>query len=62
MNPPFHTHNFVTALERTFPTNVARALMRAARAMLMDKVGRARRDGLGKKDVENVRFPLILWV
>jgi hypothetical protein len=54
-NPPFHTHIFFTALEKCFPTPVARALMKATRAMLIDRVGKARRECLGNKDLENVR-------
>jgi hypothetical protein len=54
-NPPFHTHAFVTALEKTFPTPTARSLMRATRALLVDRIGRVRREGLTVKDLDNVR-------
>lgn len=54
-NPPFHTHKFFTELERTFPTPIARSLMRATKALLVDRVGRVRREGLTIKDLENVR-------
>jgi hypothetical protein len=54
MHPPFHTHNFVIALEKSFPATIARTLMRATRAMLIHKVGYTRRESLDKKDMENV--------
>lgn len=54
-NPPFHTHAFFTALEKTFPTPTARSLMRATRALLVDRVGKVRREGLTTKDLDNVR-------
>jgi len=53
--PPFHTHAFFVALEKSFPTPTARSLMRATRALLVDRVGRVRREGLTVKDMENVR-------
>lgn len=53
-NPPFHTHTFFLVLERTFPTPVAHALMRATRGLLVDRIGRVRREGLGLKDLDNV--------
>jgi hypothetical protein len=56
-NPPFHTHAFFLVLERTFPTPVARALMRATRGLLVDRIGRVRREGLGLKDLDNVGTP-----
>ncbi|KAJ7368231.1 hypothetical protein DFH08DRAFT_669889, partial [Mycena albidolilacea] len=55
-NPPFHTHAFVTALEKTFPTPTARSLMRATRALLVDRVGRVRREGLTVKDLDNQAY------
>ena len=64
-NPPFDTHKFVSVLERTFPTSVARGLMRACRALLVDRVGRVKRDALTGKDLETVRShppPYILAV
>ncbi|KAI6164794.1 hypothetical protein EDD17DRAFT_1871923 [Pisolithus thermaeus] len=54
--PPFHTHAFFVALERTFPTPVARSLMRATRALLTDRLGRVRREGLTKKDLDNQAY------
>lgn len=53
--PPFHTHAFVSALEKSFPTPTARSLMRATRALLVDRIGRVRREGLTVKDLDNVR-------
>ncbi|KAJ7937119.1 hypothetical protein B0H13DRAFT_1588913 [Mycena leptocephala] len=55
-NPPFHTHAFVTALEKTFPTPTARSLMRATRALLVDRIGRVRREGLTVKDLDNQAY------
>ncbi|KAF9247231.1 hypothetical protein BU15DRAFT_84763 [Melanogaster broomeanus] len=54
--PPFHTHAFFAALERTFPTSIARSLMRATRALLVDRVGRVRREGLTTKDLDNQAY------
>lgn len=54
--PPFHTHAFFVALERTFPTTVARSLMRATRALLADRLGRVGRDGLTRKDLDNQAY------
>lgn len=53
-NPPFHTHQFFKVLEETFPTATARSLMRATRALLVDRIGRVQREGLTKKDLDNV--------
>lgn len=53
-NPPFHTHSFFVALEKTFPEQTARSLMRATRALLVDRVSRVRSDGLTAKDLDNV--------
>ncbi|KAJ7129760.1 hypothetical protein C8R44DRAFT_614925 [Mycena epipterygia] len=55
-NPPFHTHAFFTALEKTFPTPTARSLMRATRALLVDRLGRVRREGLTVKDLDNQAY------
>ncbi|KAH7908511.1 hypothetical protein BJ138DRAFT_1157549 [Hygrophoropsis aurantiaca] len=55
-SPPFHTHAFFTALEKTFPTPTARSLMRATRALLVDRVGRVRREGLSIKDLDNQAY------
>ncbi|KAL0949759.1 hypothetical protein HGRIS_009797 [Hohenbuehelia grisea] len=54
--PPFHTHAFFAALEKTFPTTTARSLMRAMRALLVDRIGRVRREGLTVKDLENQAY------
>jgi hypothetical protein len=53
-NPPFHTHSFVKELEKTFPTTTARHLMRATRALLVDRISRVNREGLTVRDLENV--------
>lgn len=53
-HPPFHTHNFFVVLEKSFPTPTARSLMRATRALLVDRLGRVRREGLTVKDLDNV--------
>jgi hypothetical protein len=59
-NPPFDTHTFFTVLEKTFPTPTSRSLMRATRALLVDRIGKVKRDGLTYKDIDNVmsRFAL----
>ncbi|KAL4264209.1 Coiled-coil domain-containing protein 90-like protein [Pleurotus pulmonarius] len=54
--PPFDTHRFFSALEKTFPTQTAHSLMRATRALLVDRVGRVRRDALTTKDLENQAY------
>ncbi|KAF8351525.1 hypothetical protein F5887DRAFT_861026, partial [Amanita rubescens] len=54
--PPFHTHAFFAALEKTFPTPTARSLMRATRALLIDRIGKVRREGLTTKDLENQAY------
>ncbi|KAJ7591156.1 hypothetical protein C8J56DRAFT_554337 [Mycena floridula] len=56
ISPPFHTHAFFTALEKTFPTPTARSLMRATRALLVDRIGRVRREGLTVKDLDNQAY------
>jgi hypothetical protein len=43
---PFHTHVFFTALEKTFPSPVARTLMAATRGLLVDRILRIRRESL----------------
>lgn len=53
-SPPFHTHAFFKALERTFPEETARSLMRATRALLVDRIGRVRNEALTVKDLDNV--------
>ena len=56
-NPPFDTHRFFAALEKTFETPTARSLMRATRALLVDRIGRVRREALTVKDLESVSRP-----
>ncbi|KAJ3824580.1 hypothetical protein EV361DRAFT_800408 [Lentinula raphanica] len=55
-HPPFHTHAFFKELEKTFPTNTARSLMRATRALLVDRIGKVRREGLTHKDLDNQAY------
>lgn len=54
-SPPFDTHAFFAALEKTFPAPTARSLMRATCALLVDRLGKVRRGGLTTKDLDNVR-------
>ncbi len=53
-HPPFDTHKFFAALERTFATPTARNLMRATRALLVHRLGRVREEALTVKDLESV--------
>lgn len=53
-SPPFDTHKFFVALERSFEPPTARSLMRATRALLVDRIGRVRNEALSTKDLENV--------
>ncbi|KAI0346758.1 hypothetical protein BDW22DRAFT_1341747 [Trametopsis cervina] len=55
-HPPFDTHRFFAALEKTFPTPTARSLMRATRALLVDRIGRVRREALTVKDLESQAY------
>lgn len=52
--PPFDTHHFYVELERSFAPDIAKSLMRATRALLVDRIGRVRREALSSKDLENV--------
>uniref|UniRef100_D8PRJ4 Uncharacterized protein n=2 Tax=Schizophyllum commune (strain H4-8 / FGSC 9210) TaxID=578458 RepID=D8PRJ4_SCHCM len=54
--PPFHTHAFYAALEKTFPPSTARHLMRATRALLVDRIGRVRREAVTRKDLDNQAY------
>ncbi len=56
---PFDTHAFLSVLEKTFPTPTARSLMRATRALLVDRIGKVKRDGLTYKDLDNVSAALL---
>jgi hypothetical protein len=56
-NPPFNTHAFFSVLEKTFPKQTARSLMRATRALLVDRIGKVKRDGLTYKDLDNASTP-----
>ena len=59
-NPPFDTHAFFGELEKTFPKPTARSLMRATRALLVDRIGKVKRDGLTYKDLDNVKCRVAL--
>lgn len=59
-SPPFHTHKFFVALEKSFEPSTARSLMRATRALLVDRIGRVRNEALSTKDLENVGSSLYL--
>ncbi|KAI5124728.1 hypothetical protein M0805_005364 [Coniferiporia weirii] len=54
--PPFDTHHFFSELERTFPSSTANSLMRATRALLVDRIGEVRRNALTLKDLENQAY------
>ncbi|THH12344.1 hypothetical protein EW145_g51 [Phellinidium pouzarii] len=54
--PPFDTHHFFVELEKTFPSPTAKSLMRATRALLVDRIGEVRRTALTTKDLENQAY------
>ncbi|KAI0334782.1 hypothetical protein GY45DRAFT_1046812 [Cubamyces sp. BRFM 1775] len=56
VNPPFNTHKFFAALEASFPTPIARNLMRVTRALLVDRIGRVKRDALTVQDLESQAY------
>ncbi|KAJ3015972.1 hypothetical protein NUW54_g911 [Trametes sanguinea] len=56
VNPPFNTHRFFSELERSFPTPIARNLMRVNRALLVDRIGRVKRDALTVQDLESQAY------
>ncbi|KAL7282107.1 hypothetical protein ACG7TL_003576 [Trametes sanguinea] len=56
VNPPFNTHRFVSKLEESFPTPIARNLMRVNRALLVDRIGRVKRDALTVQDLESQAY------
>ena len=59
-SPPFDTHKFFVALGKSFESSTARSLMRATRALLVDRIGRVRNEALSTKDLENVCLSLYL--
>lgn len=61
-SPPFDTHKFFVALEKSFEPSTARSLMRATRALLVDRTGRVRNEALSTKDLENVRPPFVPYL
>ena len=60
MGPPFNTHSFYIALEKTFPEPVAHILMRATRALIVERFGKVKRETLDRKDMDNVGVVLLL--
>ncbi|EIW61726.1 uncharacterized protein TRAVEDRAFT_116349 [Trametes versicolor FP-101664 SS1] len=56
INPPFNTHRFFSELERSFPTPIALNLMRVTRALLVDRIGRVKRDALTVQDLESQAY------
>jgi hypothetical protein len=58
--PPFDTYAFFKALEKTFPTPTAQSLMRATRALVVDRIGRVRTEALNTKDLENVCYLVLV--
>ncbi|CDO74064.1 hypothetical protein BN946_scf185043.g114 [Trametes cinnabarina] len=56
VNPPFNTHRFFSQLEECFPTPIARNLMRVNRALLVDRIGRVKRDALTVQDLESQAY------
>ena len=58
-NPPFDTYGFFKALERTFPTPTAQSLMRATRALLVDRIGKVKNEALNMKDLDNVSWSVL---
>ncbi|KAI0829433.1 hypothetical protein BC628DRAFT_1408870 [Trametes gibbosa] len=56
VNPPFNTHQLFSKLEICFPTPIARNLMRVTRALLVDRIGRVKRDALTVQDLESQAY------
>ncbi|KAI9001180.1 hypothetical protein BD414DRAFT_24883 [Trametes punicea] len=56
VSPPFNTHRFFSELEKSFPTPIARNLMRVTRALLVDRIGRVKRDALTVQDLESQAY------
>ncbi|KAI0676847.1 hypothetical protein C8Q78DRAFT_1158774 [Trametes maxima] len=56
VNPPFNTHRFFSELEQSFPTPIALNLMRVTRALLVDRIGRVKRDALTVQDLESQAY------
>ncbi|EKM80349.1 hypothetical protein AGABI1DRAFT_39307 [Agaricus bisporus var. burnettii JB137-S8] len=55
-NPPFDTYAFFKALEKSFPTPTAQSLMRATRALLVNRIGKVRTEALSVKDLDNQAY------
>ncbi|KAI0773952.1 hypothetical protein C8Q74DRAFT_1267541 [Fomes fomentarius] len=56
ITPPFNTHKFFGVLEKSFPIPIARNLMRVTRALLIDRIGRVKRDALTTQDLESQAY------
>ncbi|KAG8929870.1 hypothetical protein FRC02_004964 [Tulasnella sp. 418] len=53
---PFHTHKFYKVLEATFSPPLAKSIMKATRAALIDRMTKTRRDALDVKDFHNSAY------
>lgn len=51
---PFDTHKIFQDLEKEFPSPVAHTLMRATRGLVIDRIARAKREGVDIQESENV--------
>jgi hypothetical protein len=60
-NPPFDTYAFFKALEKSFPTPTAQSLMRATRALLVNRIGKVRTEALSAKDLDNVSLCPVVY-
>ncbi|KAH9853788.1 hypothetical protein C2E23DRAFT_776676 [Lenzites betulinus] len=56
VNPPFNTHQLFAKLETCFPSPIALNLMRVTRALLVDRIGRVKRDALTVQDLESQAY------
>ncbi|KAJ3572462.1 hypothetical protein NP233_g3062 [Leucocoprinus birnbaumii] len=55
-NPPFDTYAFFKALERSFETPTAQSLMRATRALVVNRIGKVKSEALSAKDLDNQAY------
>ncbi|KAF8312862.1 hypothetical protein DL93DRAFT_2059620 [Clavulina sp. PMI_390] len=53
---PFDTHKVFKRLEQDFPSPIAHTIMRATRGLLIDRIHKARRDGVDIKEAENQEY------
>jgi hypothetical protein len=54
LSNPFDTHKVFKQLEKDFASPIAHTLMRTARGLLIDRIAKARREGVDVKEAENV--------